>query len=115
MSTPTSKGRAGRTCAARAGTCTTSTWTRPHADRAAHQDPERRRAAAVRRARLPAHDARDDTRSGGGGKGVTVMGTTALREWGNFFVIVGSSAGALTGLQFVVLTLIANAGPLRAS
>jgi len=32
----------------------------------------------------------------------------ALREWDSFFVIVGSSAGALTGLQFVVLTLIAS-------
>jgi len=29
--------------------------------------------------------------------------------WQNFYVIVGSSAGALIGLQFVVLTLIANA------
>ncbi|MGB8129265.1 MAG: hypothetical protein WCG81_05695 [Candidatus Angelobacter sp.] len=32
---------------------------------------------------------------------------TALSEWQNFCVIVGSSAGALIGLQFVVLTLIA--------
>ncbi|MFL6387969.1 MAG: hypothetical protein ACJ71U_10825 [Terriglobales bacterium] len=32
---------------------------------------------------------------------------TALSEWENFYVIVGSSAGALIGLQFVVLTLIA--------
>jgi hypothetical protein len=32
---------------------------------------------------------------------------TALAEWGNFYVIVGSSAGALIGLQFVVITLIA--------
>lgn len=29
-------------------------------------------------------------------------------EWNNFYVIVGSSAGALIGLQFVVLTLIAS-------
>ncbi len=29
--------------------------------------------------------------------------------WENFYVIVGSSAGALTGLQFVVITLIAQA------
>ncbi len=28
--------------------------------------------------------------------------------WANFYVIVGSSAGALIGLQFVVITLIAN-------
>lgn len=33
---------------------------------------------------------------------------TALAGWENFYVIVGSSAGALIGLQFVVLTLIAG-------
>jgi hypothetical protein len=33
---------------------------------------------------------------------------TAFAGWENFYVIVGSSAGALIGLQFVVLTLIAN-------
>ncbi len=33
---------------------------------------------------------------------------TALAGWENFYVIVGSSAGALIGLQFVVLTLIAE-------
>ena len=32
----------------------------------------------------------------------------ALAGWENFYVIVGSSAGALIGLQFVVITLIAN-------
>ena len=31
-----------------------------------------------------------------------------LAGWSNFFVIVGSSAGALIGLQFVVITLIAS-------
>jgi len=31
-----------------------------------------------------------------------------IGKWDNFYVIVGSSAGALIGLQFVVLTLIAN-------
>lgn len=31
-----------------------------------------------------------------------------LSEWANFYVIVGSSAGALIGLQFVVITLIAD-------
>jgi hypothetical protein len=31
-----------------------------------------------------------------------------LNGWDNFYVIVGSSAGALIGLQFVVLTLIAG-------
>jgi hypothetical protein len=33
---------------------------------------------------------------------------TGLAEWGNFYVIVGSSAGALIGLQFVVITIIAG-------
>jgi hypothetical protein len=35
--------------------------------------------------------------------------SAALASWQNFYVIVGSSAGALTGLQFVVITLIAEA------
>lgn len=38
---------------------------------------------------------------------------TALAEWQNFYVIVGSSAGALIGLQFVVLALITNMPNLR--
>ena len=33
---------------------------------------------------------------------------TALIGWENFYVIVGSSAGALIGLQFVVITLISS-------
>jgi hypothetical protein len=33
---------------------------------------------------------------------------STLNGWANFYVIVGSSAGALIGLQFVVLTLIAS-------
>jgi hypothetical protein len=33
----------------------------------------------------------------------------SLTSWGNFYVIVGSSAGALTGLQFVVIALVAQA------
>jgi hypothetical protein len=40
---------------------------------------------------------------------------TALDGWGNFYVIVGSSAGALIGLQFVVMTLIANMPISRAN
>jgi hypothetical protein len=40
---------------------------------------------------------------------------TALTEWENFYVIVGSSAGALIGLQFVVITLIVRRPPLRAA
>ena len=31
-----------------------------------------------------------------------------LKPWSNFYVIAGSSAGALTGLMFVVITLIAD-------
>src|SRR5512147_1001873 len=38
-----------------------------------------------------------------------------LQAWESFYVIVGSSAGALTGLQFVVLTLVAEAGATRTS
>src|SRR5436305_13288887 len=37
-----------------------------------------------------------------------------LGEWENFYVIVGSSAGALIGLQFVVMTLVAER-PMAAS
>ena len=43
---------------------------------------------------------------------------TPLSAWENFYVIVGSSAGALIGLQFVVITLIADLpisrGPVQA-
>jgi hypothetical protein len=38
---------------------------------------------------------------------------TALAGWENFYVIVGSAAGALIGLQFVVVTLIADSPALR--
>jgi hypothetical protein len=31
-----------------------------------------------------------------------------LEAWANFYIIVGSSAGALTGLQFVVMTLVSE-------
>src|SRR5579862_7047784 len=34
-----------------------------------------------------------------------------LAKWDNFYVIVGSAAGALIGLQFVVITLIAERPP----
>ena len=37
---------------------------------------------------------------------------TVFAGWSNFYVIVGSSAGALIGLQFVVMTLITNV-PVR--
>lgn len=38
----------------------------------------------------------------------------ALAEWDSFYVIVGSAAGALIGLQFVVMTLISGRPPARA-
>ncbi len=37
--------------------------------------------------------------------------TSPFADWDNFYVIVGSSAGALTGLQFVVMTLVAEHRP----
>jgi len=40
---------------------------------------------------------------------------TALEPWGNFYIIVGPSAGALIGLQFVVITLIAERPSPRAA
>jgi hypothetical protein len=39
---------------------------------------------------------------------------TVLAGWENFYVIVGSSAGALIGLQFVVIALIAEMPAIRA-
>ena len=36
-----------------------------------------------------------------------------LAEWDSFYVIVASAAGALTGLQFVVMTLIAQRPAVR--
>jgi hypothetical protein len=38
-----------------------------------------------------------------------------LAEWDTLYLIVGSAAGALIGLQFVVMTLIAERPPLRAA
>src|SRR4029079_13856979 len=39
---------------------------------------------------------------------------TPLAAWESFYVIVGSSGAALTGLQFVVMALIADS-PLKGS
>jgi hypothetical protein len=36
-------------------------------------------------------------------------------EWESFYIIIGAAAGALIGLQFVVLTLIAERPPPRAA
>src|SRR5262249_41637273 len=38
-----------------------------------------------------------------------------FEEWESFYVIVGAAAGALIGLQFVVMTLTAERPPLRAA
>jgi hypothetical protein len=38
------------------------------------------------------------------------VAVSTLARWQNFYVIVGSSAGALTGLQFVTMTLLAEGG-----
>ncbi len=35
------------------------------------------------------------------------------QAWESFYVVIGSTAGALTGLQFVVLTLITESGMIR--
>ena len=37
-----------------------------------------------------------------------------LTAWDSFYVIVGSASGGLVGLQFVVMTLIAEKPPVRA-
>ncbi len=39
---------------------------------------------------------------------MTELATLQLAPWGNFYVIVGSSAAALIGIQFVVIALVAN-------
>ena len=43
------------------------------------------------------------------------LATLSPHTWESFYVIVGSTAGALIGLQFVVLTLITESGQLRGS
>src|SRR5690349_19205103 len=37
-----------------------------------------------------------------------LQSATLLEAWASYYVIVGSSAGALTGLQFVVIALAAG-------
>jgi hypothetical protein len=39
--------------------------------------------------------------------------TLPLEAWANYYVIVGSSAGGLTGLTFVVIALVADAHAVR--
>src|SRR6266568_1200331 len=51
-------------------------------------------------------------------KGESIMQEAAvplLTTWGSFYVIIGSAAAALTGLMFVVITLIAGAQVRRSS
>ena len=43
------------------------------------------------------------------------MAPFTRQSWESFYVIVGSTAGALIGLQFVVLTLVGEAGMTRGS
>lgn len=38
-----------------------------------------------------------------------------LGEWESVYLIVGGAAGALIGLQFVVMTLIAERPPVQSS
>jgi energy-converting hydrogenase Eha subunit A len=40
---------------------------------------------------------------------------TEFSKWAGFYAVMGSAAGALIGLQFVVMTLISQRPPLRAS
>jgi len=44
-----------------------------------------------------------------------VESTTVLKAWESFYVIVGSSGAALTGLQFVVMALVAEIPGRRSS
>ena len=44
-----------------------------------------------------------------------VAAVAQFAAWQNFYVIIGSAAAALTGLMFVVITLITNAGERRSN
>src|SRR5438309_6491238 len=46
-------------------------------------------------------------------QGRSIVESTPFSAWENFYVIVGSSAAALTGLQFVVVVLGAEARSIR--
>src|SRR5438105_7497913 len=50
-----------------------------------------------------------------GGSIVQEAAVSPLAAWQNFYVIIGSSAAALTGLMFVVITLIAGSQQRRSS
>jgi hypothetical protein len=44
---------------------------------------------------------------------VTTSGALTLAEWQSFYVLVGSSAGALTGLTFIVISVAAESSGFR--
>src|SRR5689334_6629271 len=50
-----------------------------------------------------------------GGPIVQLAGVSLLTSWQNFYVIIGSAAAALTGLMFVVITLIAGTRTSKSS
>ena len=49
----------------------------------------------------------------GGDARMTDPSSLTPSNWENFYVIVGSSSGALIGLQFVVVTLVAESRTVR--
>src|SRR5947208_5565919 len=51
----------------------------------------------------------------GGSNNMQEAAVLPLPTWGNFYVIIGSAAAALTGLMFVVITLIAGSRVRRSS
>src|ERR1700694_2496040 len=46
---------------------------------------------------------------------MTETASSVLAPWSNFYILAGSSAGALTGLMFVVITLVAGVERWRRS
>jgi hypothetical protein len=46
---------------------------------------------------------------------MTEAASYVLGPWSNFYILAGSSAGALTGLMFVVITLVTDVERLRRS
>jgi len=46
---------------------------------------------------------------------MTETASSVLTPWSNFYILTGSSAGALTGLMFVVITLVTEVERLRRS
>jgi hypothetical protein len=46
---------------------------------------------------------------------MTETASSVLTPWSNFYILTGSSAGALTGLMFVVITLVTDVERFRRS